>query len=76
MPKHIDLYHKNTQSDDPGYHGLHVSSLAIYPDSLQVIGAIPHCETITPKTIKDADRLIEWLQTWKKEEEWKRDSKD
>jgi len=47
------------------------SSLAIYgkrkdSDKLRITGGLEHGDKMIPKTVQDADKLINWLLEWKK----------
>ena len=47
------------------------SSLSIYgkqkdSDKLRITGGLMHRDKIVPNTVQDADKLILWLQEWKK----------
>ena len=45
-----------------------VSSLEIAYDHLVVTGVLPHGTKIAPRSIEDAENLIEWLEGWRVEE--------
>lgn len=51
-----------------------VSTLGVYgkrkeKQTISVIGGLSHYDEIAPKTIADANKLIQWLQEWKDEQE-------
>jgi len=52
------------------------SHLKIQKDSLKVGGNLPHGYTFTPNSIKDAKRLIEWLDKWIIQTEIEADEED
>ena len=47
-----------------------VSSLEISGERIKVVGGLYHCDNIEPQTIQDADALIEWLNDWKKRQNY------
>lgn len=59
----ISLKSVNEDSDES-----RTSSLAITDrhSGLEVVGVLPHNYVFEPASIKDADKMIEWLQEWKK----------
>ncbi len=36
-----------------------------YANKLGITGGLEHGSHVTPKTVHDADKLIQWLQDWK-----------
>ena len=42
------------------------SSLLLNEECITVMGVLPHNYTFNPKTVADADKLIEWLQAKRK----------
>jgi hypothetical protein len=50
--------------DQNGRH----SSIFIEKKHLEIVGVLPHCSKIQPKTPEDADKLIVWLKEWKKKQ--------
>jgi len=63
MSKFIDIHHIKQEHDILPEEG-HNSSLHICLDGLKILGVLPHGGKIEPKTIHDADTLIEWLKQW------------
>ncbi len=37
-----------------------------HEDGLEIIGGLPHCYSIQPKNSVEANKLIAWLEEWKK----------
>lgn len=63
MLNFISLKSLNEDFDEP-----RISSLAITDkhSGLEVVGVLPHNYVFEPASIEDADKMIEWLQNWKK----------
>lgn len=40
------------------------SSLQVNPDTLTVVGVLPHAAKIHPTSKRDAIDLVQWLQRW------------
>jgi hypothetical protein len=59
----IDLVDETGRTSSLGIYGK--KQAAKNKLTICVIGNLPHCTEFTPKTIGDADRLIEWLNDWK-----------
>lgn len=36
-----------------------------YADKLGITGGLSHGSLVVPKTVQDADKLIQWLQDWR-----------
>jgi len=49
-----------TNDEEPRSSTLGISKN--YPDSLMVLGVLPHNYTFRPKTASDRDNLIHWLK--------------
>jgi hypothetical protein len=47
-----------------GGNGWGVSSLSIRPDTLGVVGVLPHGCDIAPRNEQNARTLIAWLESW------------
>ncbi len=62
MPKWIGIYRK---TDRASHVPPDATSLQVGPYSLGVVGVLPHGAKIWPRTIRDADQLIQWLEKWK-----------
>lgn len=41
------------------------STLTAHDKHLKVVGVLKHGTMVEPKTIEDADNLIQWLKDWK-----------
>ena len=59
--KFIDIRHIPTKSNPTRNY---CSCFLVNEDGLEAVGVISHYDKIIPKTIKDAEALVRWLNKW------------